>query len=138
MKVKLLDNFAKIPTRGSEFAAGYDLYSSQRAIIQSGKRSMVSTGISVELPKGHFARISPRSGLAVKNGIDVMAGVIDEDYRGELKVVLYNTDKNDFMINIGDRIAQLIIIPYFTPNIVITSDLNYTQRGDNGFGSTGI
>jgi dUTP pyrophosphatase len=138
MKIKLIDFNSQIPTRGSEYAAGYDLYSCCNALIYPQERLLIKTGIVLEIPEGYYGRIAPRSGIALKNGIDVMAGVIDSDYRGELGVILYNTDKNNpFHVKIGDRIAQLIIEKYYNFDLEKVEDLNSTDRGSGGFGSTG-
>lgn len=138
MKVKLNNFNSQIPTKGSEHSAGYDLYSCCNSLIYPQERALVKTGIVLEIPEGYYGRIAPRSGLALKNGIDVMAGVIDSDYRGEIGVILYNTDKNvPFHIKIGDRIAQLIIEKYHTFDIEKVETLNPTQRNSGGFGSTG-
>jgi dUTP pyrophosphatase len=110
IKIKLLNEDAKIPTRANLTDAGADLYSSENVEIDTGCRKLISTGIFLEIPEGYYGRIAPRSGLAVKNGIDTLAGVIDSSYRGEVKVALLNTDKDfSFHIKKGDRIAQLII-----------------------------
>lgn len=139
INIKLSSNTASLPTKGTDFSAGYDLYSSEELIIKPQNRSIVKTGISLEIPKGYYGRIAPRSGLAFKYGINVLAGVIDNDYRGEIGVILHNTDlNNDFPIKIGDRIAQIIFERcYDFPFIKISEFLNYTNRGDSGFGSTG-
>jgi dUTP pyrophosphatase len=138
MKIKLTDFNAQIPTKGSEHSAGYDLYSCCNALIYPQERMLIKTGIVLEIPEGFYGRIAPRSGLALKNGIDVMAGVIDSDYRGDIGVMLYNTDKNTpFHIKIGDRIAQLIIEKYYTFDLQQAEDLNVSERGTGGFGSTG-
>lgn len=138
MKIKLTDFNSQIPTKGSEHSAGYDLYSCCNALIYPQERALVKTGIVLEIPEGYYGRIAPRSGLALKNGIDVMAGVIDSDYRGEIGVILYNTDKKiPFHIKIGDRIAQLIIEKYYNFDLEKSEDLNFSDRGSGGFGSTG-
>jgi dUTP pyrophosphatase len=139
MKISLKDVNAKTPTKGTEKSAGYDLYACCNALIYPQERILVKTGICIEVPEGYYGRIAPRSGIALKNGIDVMAGVIDSDYRGEIGVLLYNTDKNiPFHVKIGDRIAQLIIEKYFNFDIRIVETISTSQRGDGGFGSTGI
>lgn len=138
MKIKLLTDTAQVPTRGSSFSAGYDLVADESLKIPVNNRAMISTGIAIALPTKHFGRIAPRSGLALKNGIDVLAGVIDEDYRGEVKVILYNSGDEDFTINKGDRIAQLIIQSYLAPVLEVTNTLDDTVRSEGGFGSTGI
>jgi dUTP pyrophosphatase len=129
---------AIIPKKGSEKAAGFDLYAclSEPITIKAGKRSLIPLGIGMELPEGYYGRIAPRSGLAVKNGIDVLAGVIDEDYLLEIKVVLLNTGDSEFIVNHGDRIAQLILErndPFILQEV---KEIGKNDRG--GFGSTGI
>lgn len=147
LKIKFLNSEARKPTYGSEFAAGLDLYACCNYVIKPGSRECVSTGIALEWvknddldedPEDFYLRIAPRSGLSYKNGIDVMAGVIDYDYRGEIKVILLNTSDNEFIINKGDKIAQAILtrIIRFT-EIVECEVLMDTQRGVGGFGSTG-
>ena len=139
LRVMRIVEEAKLPTRGSPAAAGYDLYSTSSHVIKPGHRDLVSTGISIKIPFNTYARIAPRSGLAVKNGIHVGAGVVDSDYRGELKVVLYNLDpEKDFVVEPGHRIAQFIIENCSTPSVEEVDDLDETQRGNGGFGSTGI
>lgn len=138
MKIQKLNESAVIPTRGSDKAAGLDLYANENFWIESGNWGLVSTGIAVAIPKNYYGRIAPRSGLAVNHGINVMAGVIDEDYRGELKVVLINHGRFTFEIKKGDRIAQLIIESISRPVIEIVDNLEYTPRGADSFGSTGL
>jgi dUTP pyrophosphatase len=136
--VKKLTYDAIVPTRGSDGAVGYDLYSSEDAVVpcQAG-RALVGTGITVVLPQGVYGRVAPRSGLAVKHCINVGAGVIDPDYTGEIKVVLFNHGDNDFEIKKGDRIAQLVLERCETPPIEEISIVEDTERGSGGFGSTG-
>ena len=135
---KRLNDNAVLPTRGSEFAAALDMYSVESVTILTGEFRSIKTGISVAIPEGHYGRIAPRSGLAAKFGIDVLAGVVDSDYRGELGVVLANFGQNDFEIKQGDRIAQFIIEKIILPEPVFVEDLPQTNRGEGGFGSTGI
>ncbi len=136
--VKKLCYDAIVPTRGSDGAVGYDLYSSEDAIVpcQAG-RALVGTGITIVLPSSVYGRVAPRSGLAVKHCINVGAGVIDPDYTGEIKVVLFNHGEKDFEIKKGDRIAQLILERYETPPIEEINIVEDTDRGSGGFGSTG-
>jgi dUTP pyrophosphatase len=136
--VKKLVEHATVPRRATEMAAGYDISASEVAKIPSKGRFAVSTGISIGLPDGTYGRIAPRSGLAYKFGIDVLAGVIDADYRGELKVILYNSGDHTFVIQRGDRIAQLIIEKNKTPDVAVVMDIDQTERGAKGFGSTGV
>jgi dUTP pyrophosphatase len=138
LNVKRLVPNAVLPTRGTPGSAGYDLYSTDGFIIMPGHRVVVTTGVSVELPSGTYGRIAPRSGLAVKHGVDVLAGVVDPDYTGELKVVLVNTDlRRAFMIRPGYRIAQLILENYTSAEVVEVPYVPETSRGAAGFGSTG-
>jgi dUTP pyrophosphatase len=136
--VKKLTYDAIVPTRGSDGAVGYDLYSSEDAVVpcQAG-RALVGTGITVILPQGVYGRVAPRSGLAVKHCINVGAGVIDPDYTGEIKVVLFNHGDKDFEMKKGDRIAQLVLERCETPPIEEISIVEDTERGSGGFGSTG-
>jgi dUTP pyrophosphatase len=129
---------AIVPTRGSDGAVGYDLYSTEDTTVpcQAG-RALVGTGITVVLPQGVYGRVAPRSGLAVKHCINVGAGVIDPDYTGEIKVVLFNHGDKDFEVKKGDRIAQLVLERCETPPIEEISIVEDTERGSGGFGSTG-
>jgi len=129
---------AKLPTRGSRFSAGLDLYSSEDVTIASHERAVVKTGLSVAVPHGFYGRVAPRSGLAVKHGLDVLAGVIDSDYRGELLCALINHGTEPIEISAGMRIAQLVIESIATPEPVWSEDLSETDRGEGGMGSTGI
>lgn len=137
MKVQLLNKDAMLPKRANEGDAGYDLFSCEDTTVGAHSRKVIKTGISISIPYGTYARVAPRSGLAVKNGIDVGAGVIDESYRGEVGVVLFNHSDTDFQIEKGDRIAQLILTVIMTPDVVEVNELNNTERGTGGFGSTG-
>lgn len=133
-----INNDAIIPTKGSALSAGYDLYSTVDECIKPNERKLIDTGMQLEIPFGVYGRIAPRSGLAVKFGVDVMAGVIDPDYRGNIKVLLINHGDTDFIIHKGDRIAQLIFEVCATAIFTVTNILNTTIRGANGFGSTGM
>ena len=137
MKVKRLVNHAKLPIRGSKGAAGYDLHAAEKCVIPANARGVVKTGIAIEIPEGLYARIAPRSGLSVKKSIDVGAGVVDRDYRGEIGVVLINHSSKDFEVNVGDRIAQMILEQIKTPEVEEQANLDQTERGEKGFGSTG-
>jgi dUTP pyrophosphatase len=137
-RVKKLAQGADLPVRGSNGAAGYDLTSVEECVILPGRRAVVATGISLKVPEGTYGRIAPRSGLAVKHGIQVGAGVIDSDYTGEVKVVLFNHNNKKYSIKPGFRIAQLILEQCVTPEVVEVDDLDATDRGSNGFGSTGV
>jgi len=137
LKVKRLMAEATLPTRGTEKSAGIDLYSAEQVIVEPGRYLTVETGIAVAIPVGQVGLIWPRSGWAAKYGIDTLAGVIDCDYRGGIGVVLVNHGDSDFQIDIGDRIAQLVIQPYSTFDVVEAASLPTTERGAGGFGSTG-
>ncbi|OTA55515.1 dUTP diphosphatase [Hypoxylon sp. EC38] len=135
--IKKLSNTAKLPTRGSAFAAGYDLYASQATSIPARGKALVETDISIAVPAGTYGRVAPRSGLASKHFIDTGAGVIDADYRGPVKVLLFNHSETEFPVAVGDRIAQLIVERIYTPEVVEVQELEESVRGAGGFGSTG-
>ena len=135
--VKKLDESAVVPVRGSELAAGYDLSSIVDIVVPSLGRVAVSTGLAVKVPVGTYGRIAPRSGLSFRHGIDVLAGVIDADYSGQIVVILYNTSGVDYEIKKGDRIAQFIIEKIEMLNVEVVDELPKTGRGVGGFGSTG-
>ena len=140
LKVFLHSELAKLPKRADEGAAGYDLTSIENISIPPKSRSLISTGLSIQLPMYSYGRIAPRSGLSVK-GLDVGAGVIDESFRGIIKVLLINNNDKDFVVNVGDRIAQLLVEPIYYPDVEHVKsldDLSSTTRGDGGFGSTGV
>lgn len=138
LKVKLLGKDSKVPTRGSLHAAGYDLYSTVDCVIPKHGQSTIPIGISISIPHGHFLRVSPRSGLAIKHGIDVGAGIIDSDFRGEINVILFNHGNTDFEITKGMRCAQIIFQEIKTPQITLVDEHCTTERGTSGFGSTGL
>lgn len=139
--VQKLSPTAKTPTYGSESAAGMDLYANlgfgEEVTLYPGQRRLFPTGLSVAVGDGYYMRIAPRSGLAHKNGIDVLAGVVDSDYRGEVGVILLNTGNAEVTIRHGDRIAQGIIEACYRVKIEEVSTLPDTERGEGGFGSTG-
>ena len=141
INIKLLNENAKIPTRGSEYAAGYDLYAATDYDIEIAPHSTVKigTGISVELPNGTFGAIFARSGLATKKGLRPAncVGVCDSDYRGEYIVPMHNDTDEVMTIASGERIAQLIVMPFVGIEFNIVDELTETKRGDGGFGSTG-
>ncbi|MBS3079025.1 dUTP diphosphatase [Candidatus Pacearchaeota archaeon] len=136
VKIKKLHADAKIPLVGSEHAAGFDLYSCEDYELQVGETHAVATGIAIEVPVGKVLFIWDRSGMGFK-GIHRFAGVIDSDYRGELKIVLCNHSKNPYKIIKGDRIAQGVIQDYYIPEFEEVEELSSTDRGIGGFGSTG-
>lgn len=138
LQVKKLNPAAHLPKRGSLHAAGYDISSCVAHTIPPHSKALISTGLSVAIPAGHYGRIAPRSGLAAKHFIDVGAGVIDADYRGELMVLLFNFGEKEFEVKEGDRVAQLVLERISTPDVVEVEQLSETVRGEGGFGSTGI
>lgn len=133
---KKLDDKAVLPFRGSATAAALDLSSIESLVIPSQGFARVHTGLAVAIPVGYYGRIAARSGWAAKNGIGTLGGVIDSDYRGELICILANHGPEDFEIKIGDRVAQFIIEAIITPEPVFVDELEETDRGEKGFGST--
>lgn len=132
---------AVIPSQGQPSDAGYDLTSITDGIIPAGDRDGFGTGIAVAIPEGYVGYIKPRSGLAANYGIDVLAGVIDSGYRGEIRVILLNTGQDDFTVSAGDRIAQLVIQPVASVafhEVLLVSELAQSERSGAGFGSTGV
>jgi len=137
VRVQLLNDRANVPTKANINDAGFDLYSSVDTIIPSKQRKTVSTGIALQMPEHFAGLIWPRSGLSVKRGIDVLAGVVDSGYRGEIMVCLYNTSDEHVSIQTGDRIAQIIFQEVPRVIMEVHESLGSSQRGDNGFGSSG-
>ncbi|WZD64969.1 dUTPase [Pseudocowpox virus] len=137
LRVVRLSENATLPTRGSPRAAGLDLCSAYDVTVPAHCSRVVFTDLQVCPPPGCYCRVAPRSGLAAKHFIDVGAGVIDEDYRGNVGVVLFNFGNNDFEVKKGDRIAQLICERVSYPEVKEVDSLDDTDRGDSGFGSTG-
>src|ERR1700755_1853443 len=134
---KRLHAEARLPRRGSALAAGLDLCWVERVTIPAGGRAAVKTGLAVAIPAGFYGRVAPRSGLAVRHGIDVLAGVIDADYRGEILCALVHHGDEAFEIEPGARVAQLVVEVIATPSPAWAEDLEETERGAGGFGSTG-
>lgn len=141
IKIKKLSDKATIPTRGSEQAAGYDLYSANLEMITIAPHETfkVPTDLAIEIPNGYFGGIFARSGLATKQGLRPgnCVGVVDSDYRGNVTVALHNDTDIPRVIDIKERIAQLVILPYLNVEFNEVNELNETERGANGFGSTG-
>jgi dUTP pyrophosphatase len=140
LRVQRLDPAARLPARAHDDDAGYDLHALQAAMLAPGERALVRTGIAIELPAGHAGLVLPRSGLAARHGIALVnaPGLIDAGYRGELKVLLLNTDREaPFEVAPGDRIAQLVIVAVAAPAVVEAGALAATARGEGGFGSSG-
>ena len=141
IKYKKLNEYAHEPTRGSEYAAGYDLYAAtaEAITIPAHTTIKIGTGLAFELPNHTFAAIFARSGLATKQGLRPAncVGVCDSDYRGEYIVAIHNDTNEEQTINSGDRIAQMVLIPYIGMTFVEVNSLEETKRGEGGFGSTG-
>ena len=137
LRFKQLDERAVLPRRGSVLAAGLDVCSIEDLRIEPRKRAVARTGLAVAIPPGFYGRVAPRSGLAAKNGLDVLAGVIDSDYRGEVCCLLYNTGDEAIHLPAGSKICQLIVEQIITPEATWVSELDETARGAGGFGSTG-
>lgn len=135
---------AKVPERGSKFAAGYDLSACipdmERVIIHPGETVKIPTGLAFAYPQGYFGAVCARSGLATKCGLAPAnkIGILDEDYRGEVFIALHNHSSEVQVVNHGDRIAQLILLPYLNVDFVESDKLDETERGDGGFGSSGV
>ena len=136
LKVILTSPESKVPLRGTEGSAGYDICSVSDGNVDPNSRSLIDSGIIVEIPKGYMGLIAARSSMALK-GIDIGGGIIDSDYRGKLGIILINSTDDVFQFRKGDRIAQLILIPISTPDVVEAKHLNSTSR-NGGFGSTGV
>jgi dUTP pyrophosphatase len=138
LEVALLEPHAVAPARQTPGAVGYDLRACEDAVVPpSGGRALVSTGVAVKVPPGTYGRVAPRSGLAVSSGAHVGAGVIDADYRGPVKVLLFNFGDAPLQVRAGDRVAQLILEAAVTPPVAVVPRLDDTARGAAGFGSTG-
>jgi dUTP pyrophosphatase len=140
LAVRRLRADARLPTRAHDDDAGYDLYAVEGATIAPGERRMVPTGIAIELPERHAGLVLPRSGLAARHGIALVnaPGLIDAGYRGEVRVLLLNTDPREpFAFEAGDRVAQLVVIRVETPDLVELDELEPSTRADGGFGSSG-
>lgn len=141
IKIKKLTDTAKTPTRGSEYAAGYDLYADVKENVQIKPHETVKigTGLAMEIPDGYFGAIFARSGLAAKEGLRPAncVGVCDSDYRGEYIVAIHNDSEETRTVTAGERIAQLVVMPYLPVTFDEVAELTDTNRGEGGFGSTG-
>jgi dUTP pyrophosphatase len=141
LAVRRLHPEAILPVRAYEGDAGLDLHAAEAAELGPGERASVGTGIAVEIPEGHAGLVLPRSGLAARHGIALVnaPGLIDAGYRGEVRVLLLNTDREvPFRIAPGDRIAQLLLVAHAAPPVVEVEELEDSERGDGGFGSSGV
>jgi dUTP pyrophosphatase len=139
IRIKKLHPDASLPSyaHGSDEDAAMDLRALERTVLTPGAAQAVATGIAIELPRGHEAQVRPRSGLALKHSITVNFGTIDPGYRGEIRVVMFNLGTNDYIVEQGDRIAQLIVAPYDAVEWDEGTDLSDSARGAGGFGSSG-
>jgi dUTP pyrophosphatase len=140
LAVRRLDPAATLPTRAHDGDAGLDLYAGESATVWAGQRASVGTGIALEIPRGHAGLVLPRSGLAARHGIALVnaPGLIDAGYRGEVRILLLNTDAEEhFEISPGDRIAQLLLVPFAGAEPVEVEELATSERGEGGFGSSG-
>ncbi len=139
VKIRLLKPGAQLPYQATVASSGFDLYAVSSSIIKAGSFGVVDTGIAIEMPTGIEAQIRPRSGLAFHKGIGILnsPGTIDPDYRGEIKVILFNVSDTDFLIKPGDRIAQIVFSRFTPVKFEITDNLSPTQRDKGGFGHTG-
>ena len=136
---KRLDEGVTLPERAYAGDAGLDLAAAERVELGPGERALVGTGLAVAIPDGHAGFVQPRSGLAAKHGITIVnaPGLVDAGYRGELKIVLLNTDRTEsFVVEPGMRIAQLVVVPVATPTPVDVEELPESERGERGFGSS--
>ncbi len=142
MKMRIVSRSGRMPEYKTEDAAGFDIqaYLDEPFVLKAGARALVPTGLYFEVPKGYEAQVRARSGLAINHGIGLVNGIgtIDADYRGEVRVPMINWSDTDFVINDGDRIAQVIITSYEKADLEITEELSDTERGEGGFGHTGI
>ncbi|GBG32098.1 Deoxyuridine 5'-triphosphate nucleotidohydrolase [Hondaea fermentalgiana] len=136
--VSKLSEKATVPTRGSAEAAGLDLYAAHDAVIPAAGKGLVKTDLAMQVPLGTYGRVAPRSGLAWKKHVDVGAGVIDRDYRGNVGVVLFNHAQEDLEVKVGDRIAQLVLEKVSMAPVREVESLDESARGEGGFGSTGV
>ena len=137
IKIKKLNPEGRTPTRAKNSDAGYDLYSTVDLPITPTARELIPIGIAIEIPEGYYGRIAPRSGLAVRAGVDILAGVVDSGYRDEIKVVIINLGQGLVSISKGDRVAQLIIEKCHDADWEEVEELSDSDRGEGGFGSSG-
>jgi dUTP pyrophosphatase len=138
MDICLLHPNAVVPTRGSKYSAGLDLYCTEDVFIKKRSNGVIKVGINIKIPKGHFGLLTHRSSLAFKNNCIASTGIIDQDYRGDIGIKLFNLGDEDVIIDHGSRVAQLLIIPYSHASLFVKDSLDCTDRGKGGFGSTGV
>jgi dUTP pyrophosphatase len=140
IKIKKLHKEAIIPHYARKGDAGMDVYSTEDVLIRAGERKLISTGLSFELPSGFEIQVRPKSGLALNHGLTVLntPGTLDSGYRGELKVIIFNTEKSDYFVKKGEKVAQIILARHEEAEIEEAEELSSTERGAGGFGSTGL
>ena len=142
MKMRIVSKSGRVPDYATDGSAGFDIsaYLDEPMTLKAGARALVPTGLYFEVPEGYEAQVRARSGLAIKHGIGLVNGIgtVDSDYRGEIRVPMINWSDEDFVINDGDRIAQVIITSYEKVSIELVEDLSETERGEGGFGHTGV
>lgn len=142
MRMRIVSKSGRMPGYATEGSAGFDIsaYLDEPMVLKAGERALVPTGLYFEVPEGYEAQVRARSGLAIKHGIGLVNGIgtVDSDYRGEIRVPMINWSDEDFVINDGDRIAQVIITSYEKADIEIVDSLSETERGEGGFGHTGV
>lgn len=136
--IKKLSDRAKLPERAKHGDAGYDLFAAENVLIKANSRALVKTNIAMAIPVGFYGKICDRSGLALKYGLTILAGTIDSGYRNDIGVVVHNTSDIPFEVSMGDKIAQIIFRQYFAPNFVESEALPESDRGQGGFGHTGM
>jgi dUTP pyrophosphatase len=139
LEFRLVHPDAVAPARGRGGDAGYDLRATERASIPQDGRRLVGTGVAIALPAGIAGLVTPRSGLAIEHGLTLLnaPGLIDPNYRGEIKVILHNTSERRYTVEVGDRVAQLLLVPYWAPELEEVEELPRSDRGSDGFGSSG-
>ena len=143
INMKIVSKSGRMPAYATEGSAGFDISAylpDGPMVLKAGARALVPTGLYFEVPEGYEAQVRARSGLAIRNGIGLVNGIgtVDSDYRGEIRVPMINWSDEDFTINDGDRIAQVIITSYEKVNLELVCDLSETERGEGGFGHTGV
>ena len=138
LRCKKLHQFASIPKQQHSLDAGFDLFAVEESIIPTMCTALVKTGISIQFPEGTYGRIADRSSVALKKMVSVCGGVVDNGYRGEVGVILFNHSKDDYTVNRGARIAQIIIQPYVSPIVEEVFELDKSERGEKCFGSTDV
>ncbi len=142
INMKIVSKSGRVPAYATEGSAGFDIsaYLPEPMTLKAGERALVPTGLFFEVPEGYEAQVRARSGLAIKHGIGLVngTGTVDSDYRGEIRVPMINWSDEDFVINDGDRIAQVVITSYEKVDIEIADNISDTERGSGGFGHTGI